>query len=378
MQDNSKNNGHGLKVMYLLDNYRDPFAGTERQLYSLINGLDRNRVSPAMALFRHSSYIENNGFPCPVEVLGIYKLFSLRSLHRMIAFTSRLNKEHYDIVHIFFNDASIIAPVILKLGRLKIIISRRDMGFWYNWLNLAVLNVNRFFVDAAVTNCEAVKELTHKKENIPSGRIHVIYNGYDPGNPPGTSDSGSRISIDRRAERKLIGLVANIRPVKRISDLVHAVSMVRKKYPNIELMIIGGGDSSELKELAENLGIGNAVHFPGAQPNTPSLIPYFDIAVLCSQSEGLSNALIEYMFCQVPVVCTATGGNIELVIDNETGYLIPVGSTKDLAEKICRLLADPARAEIMARNARNFVEHLCDQENMLKKYHDLYTSLLCE
>jgi glycosyltransferase involved in cell wall biosynthesis len=359
-----------IKIMYLIDVYKDPYAGTEKQLFQLIDGLDRNRFSPALTLFRPSEYIEKNDFPCPVDVLDIQRLFSPASLLKMIAFARRLRKDGYRLVHIFFNDASLIAPPVLKAAGIRVIISRRDMGFWYTPGKLAVLRLNRLLIDAVVVNSEAVKRVTHEQERISPDRIRVIYNGYapDPHSPNRT--------IKLQKETRKVGIVANIRPVKRIEDLVRAIRIVRERYSDTVLVIVGSGDQKGLKTLASSLGIEHAIQFLGAQTNVMPVIRQFDVAVLCSESEGLSNAIIEYMQAGVPVVCTDTGGNSELVTDGETGYLVPVGDIQMLAERISTVLDAPERAAVMAERAFARVAKLCNMDTMLAQHARLYRHLL--
>jgi len=366
---------HNMKIMYLIDVYRDPFAGTEKQLFHLINGLDRARFSPALTLFQPSAYVTQNGFPCQVSILPIRRLYSPASLFRMIAFALTLKKNNYRIVHIFFNDASLIAPVILKAFGIKVIISRRDMGFWYTHAKLAVLRFNRLFIDRVIVNCEAVKQITHLKEKIPLAKIQVIYNGFALESPAPVSQPENTPMPFRKNGTKLVGIVANIRPVKRIDDLVRAFHLLRKQRTDVELVIVGSGDTLPLQKLTQQLDIAGYVHFPGAQTDILPLVRQFDVAVLCSDSEGLSNAIIEYMHVYIPVVCTDTGGNNELIIDGQTGSLVEVGDYKMLAEKLSQVLEDPVRASSMAERAYERITQLCSMEKMLTQHMALYSEL---
>jgi glycosyltransferase involved in cell wall biosynthesis len=362
--------------MYLIDVYRDPYAGTEKQLFNLIQGLDRSHFEPALTLFRPSAHIDKNGFPCPVNILHINRLFSLATLVAMVRFALTLRKNGYRLVHIFFNDASLIAPLILKAAGIRVIISRRDMGFWYTPARLAILRFNRFFIDRAVVNSDAVKRVTGQMEHIPADRIEVIYNGYASEVTPASPSASQPTLKLRQGQNRVIGIVANIRPVKRVDDLVRAFRQVQDKHPDTDLVIIGSGDSAPLAQLARDLGISAHVHFPGAQSEVIPLIRQFDVAVLCSDSEGLSNAIIEYIQCGIPVVCTDTGGNNELVIDGQTGYLVPVGAVDRLAEQINMVLDNPGQAAAMAQRASVRIAELCNLENMLARHAVLYNALV--
>ena len=115
--------------------------------------------------------------------------------------------------------------------------------------------------------------------------------------------------------------------------------------------------------------------FLGKQENTLPIIRQFDVGVICSESEGFSNSIIEYIYCGVPVVCTDTGGNGEIIIDEETGYLVPVGDTEKLAGSICRVINNPNESAQMAKKARDDILGKYNMNHILKQYDDLYKSL---
>lgn len=366
-----------IKIKYLVDTYKHPYAGTERQLLYLINGLDKKKFSVSMALLRNSEYISTNDFPCDIDVLGIKKIFSVFSIINFIKFVYQLKKEKFDLVHIYFNDAAILAPFFLKLFNIKVIVSRRDMGFWYNVSNLKLLRLNRFFIDAVIANAHAVKDIVSRYENISGSKIHVIYNGFDFDKVlQGTQKLENEIFLKTKNETRLIGIVANIRPVKRMDDLIQAFAIVKNDFSTAELVVVGDGDADELSKLAENLDVEKSIRFMGKQTNTLHLIKQFDVAVLCSESEGLSNSIIEYMACGIPVVCTNVGGNNELVIDTETGYLVDMGDVVSLAEKIKLVLSDDELANKVSSRATKEIKNKCGINMMLQAHAGLY-SLLC-
>lgn len=363
------------KIMYLIDDYRTPYAGTEGQLLTLITELDRSKYDPEITLFRESEYIKEHGFPCKVNVLNITRLKSFHALRKMIAFSRSLARNNCRLVHIYFNDPSLIAPVILKLSGCNVIISRRDMGYWYTPLSVFILRLNRFFVDAVITNSEAVKKITHENERIPLSKIQVIYNGNSANVSTSSTPGNDESTFDIGASSRLIGLVANIRPIKKIDDLIRAFSLVSREFTDAELVIVGSGDSKELEELAGDFKLSEKVHFLGGQSNARLFIKKFDVAVSCSESEGFSNSIIEYMQCMVPVVCNDVGGNGEIVINNETGFLVPKDNIEELADKICQVLREPDQAKNMAIKASDYVSELCDKNKMVDKHSKVYDAM---
>lgn len=365
------NNG----ILYIIDNYRSPYAGTEGQLYHLINGLDRSRFKAKLVLFQPSEYITREGFPCEVEVLHIRKLLSARTWLRLHEFANRARREGYALAHIFFNDPSIVAPFFLKAQGFKVIVSRRDMGFWHNRWNLPLLRLNRMFVDGVITNSEAVKQITHESERYPLRDIHVIANGYPAARALPVEPCPSELFDLTRRGDCVVGLVANIRPIKRIHDAIEAIAILRRQNCSVSLVIIGSGDSGPLEHLSHDRGISAHIRFLGARRDVHRFLPFFSCGLLCSESEGFSNSLIEYLRAGLPVICTAAGGNVEIVQDDHNGYLYPVGDIERLAELLNRVAQSPVLRERLGQGALNSAERYTI-DRMLNAHANLYCRLL--
>jgi hypothetical protein len=152
------------KIMYLVDRYDGPQAGSEGQLLQLVQHIDRSRYEPHMTLLRGGDNTHWKAFPCPVEVFDIAKLASPRNIVRILRFAFRLRREGFRIVHCYFNDSSMIAPLFVKLCGIRVLVSRRDMGFWYTPAKLVVLRMVAPFVDYYVTNSQAVRGLVQRRE----------------------------------------------------------------------------------------------------------------------------------------------------------------------------------------------------------------------
>jgi glycosyltransferase involved in cell wall biosynthesis len=346
--------------MYLIDDYEGPEAGTEGQLLQLIHRSDRSRYDPAITLLRGNNYIEQNPFHCPTRILGIVKLTSLRSIVKFFRFALTLRREGYRLVHCFFNDVSLIAPPLLRICGIRVLVSRRDMGFWYTPTKLAILRVVSLFVDRYVVNCRAIARVVQQREWVPRRKISVIYNGIVPA-AIGARGNTRALELLALPEREpVVGIVANLKPIKRIDVLIEAIALVRQRYPNLRLMVVGRDGPSErgesmreqLEELAARLGIRGAVIFTGGVNDPGSYVARLAVAVLCSESEGFSNALVEYMQAGRPIVCTDTGGNPELVQDGINGFLVPVGDIRTLADRIIELLSDGTAAQRLGEAAR--------------------------
>lgn len=363
-----------MKLAIIMDQYNNPFAGTESQVLKLVEGLVVRGWDIRFAVFRATDCTRSGAFPIPVEDLGVGSLSSPGSWLSVFRYGRRLKREGFRLVHVFFNDASVICPPILRIVGLQTFISRRDMGFWYNDLYLRVLNVTGRFVSGAVCNSHAVAEITGRMEGLPPNKLHVIYNGYPEMEPPG----GASLSADARSKRVVIGIVANLRPIKRIDDLIRACGILNQQGYAFDLRIAGGGDQGNYRTLVKEIGLDGHVTFLGSVSNPEAHIKDFDVAVLCSETEGFSNAIIEYMRAGKPVVCTATGGNPEIVTDERNGYLVPVRDVETLADRIRRLMDNPELRAAMGQEALATIAGKYSMEKMLNQHIALYQRYVSE
>lgn len=367
-----------LKILYLVDYLPDTerSGGTERQILQLIAHLDRERVDPHLALFRPTPQGERVfPLPCPAELLGIWTLAAPAGIGRLVKLARSIRRRGFDVVHIFMNDAAIAGPPACRLGGAKVIVSRRDMGFWYTPKTLAALRVANLFVDRVVANSEAVKANVHVRERFPLARTDVLYNGHDPARFEAAPLADFRERHGIGPDDPIVGIVANFNPWKRHTDLIGAFARVRQDHPRAHLVLVGSGPlRHQLEAEAATRELADVVHFQTGIDEVIPIVKHFAIGVLCSKSEGFSNAIIEYMGCGVPTVCTNVGGNAELIVEGITGHLVAPGDITALAERISTLLANRRQASTIGEQARSAASRLTIQR-MAELHMDLYERL---
>ena len=141
------------------------------------------------------------------------------------------------------------------------------------------------------------------------------------------------------SKKKRIVTIGRTIPQKNQRILIEAFSGVKKKYNDYTLTIYGKGSLREqLKDYAIELGVGDSVELPGAVQNVHDLILDAEVFVLCSNYEGMPNALIEAMVLGLPVISTKVSGATDLVIDGKNGLLVNVGSAAEIEKAILSFL----------------------------------------
>jgi glycosyltransferase involved in cell wall biosynthesis len=370
-----------LKLLFILDAFPDPQAGTEGQFWLLFKQLDRDRVDPAIVLLRPSEWLQTHATDVPIRVLDIKRLRSWSSLRKILATIFWARRGGFQMAHIFFNDSALVFPPLLKLTGVRVIVSRRDLGFWYTPANLKLLRFNAFFIDAVVANAHAVKAVVQHNEDFAEDKIHVIYNGIR--RVAGEPSRGLRDQLDIPPTAPLLAIVANLRPLKRIDDVIRALAKQHGEGRHAHLLVIGedrpGKNNhthrQELKELAISLSVEKRVHFIGKVTDPMPLLMQASICLLCSETEGLSNAIIEYMLAGCPVVCTDVGGNVELVQHENNGFIVPVGDIDAISAALDTLLSDSELLRQMGEQSKHRAQSMFLPSAMVDAHVRLYARL---
>jgi len=220
-----------------------------------------------------------------------------------------------------------------------VFVSRRDLGIWQTPRRLRATRFFNRLATGLVANCEAVRQATIRTEGLDPDRIRVIENGLDPARFEGAADPELRKNLGVPADAPLVCMVGNYREIKRHADLIDALAILTNDVPGLHLLLVGYGLEPALAH-ARRRGVDSRVRTFALAGDVVPTLRHVDIGVLCSDSEGLSNAILEYLGCGLPVVATNVGGNPELVTDGENGYLFEPGDVRGLARELARLLRD--------------------------------------
>ncbi|MEZ4600296.1 MAG: glycosyltransferase [Syntrophotaleaceae bacterium] len=376
--------GKKINILFIIDFIASKYGmvgGAERQLIDRIRYIDKSRFNPVLCCLQKRFHNEIfDKILCKNEIIHFYSFKSLKLPYKIFLLWKLIVKNKIDIVETTFFDSIFLGVITARLAKVPYVIScRRDMGFWYDKKLLFFLKILNRITDRILVNSESIKEITKGAEKITPCKIDVIKNGIDIEKFTLVEASDfvrefSQIDVGN----KIVGIVANFnRKVKRVDLFIKALSEVLKTGYDCKFVIIGDGKlKKELVTLSETLGVADHLVWVGRKDNPISYIKSFNVGVICSDSEGFCNALLEYMAAGIPIVATNVGGNPELIEEGKNGFLVPPDDHHALAEAILKLLNDENLADKMGCAGARLVNEKYDWNIKIKEYEKYYQRLV--
>lgn len=244
--------------------------------------------------------------------------------------------------------------------------------------------VNRWLVRKLthrfVAVSEDVRDRLQRYEGLDADEIEIIYNGVQ--------SEPARTSQERDAMRRelgfgpdcfVVGTAGRFDPIKNLSMLVESFAEAAAERPQLRALLVGDGPTADaVRSQVEDLGLAERVCIPGFRDDVRRLVQCMDLFVLSSLSEGTSMALLEAMAAGVPVAVTRVGGNSEIVLDGETGWVVPSGSVEGLTAAIMEAVRDDVKRMAMGLAGRRRFEARFTFDRMIDGYRQCYREMTAE
>jgi len=290
---------------------------------------------------------------------------------------ARLIREHdIEVVHCQKGRARSLALLAGLVTTIPVMILNRGVSFPVDrWTRLGYTTSR---VTAIVAVCESIKRGL-VANGVPAAKIDVIYSGTDLTRfHPGVDGRRIRAELGLAPDHALVTQVG-IRSWRGNDDVLEAMARVCHAAPHARLLFVGAPPPRIpiVKERAFRRGIGDAVSVLGHREDVPEILAASDLVVDASYAGlGLTGSLREALAVETPVVATDIEGHPELIVEGETGLLVPPRNPDALAQAILRVLENPTRAKAMARAGRKRVEALFSMVQKVQRTEALYRRLL--
>jgi glycosyltransferase involved in cell wall biosynthesis len=325
--------------------------------------------SAGIEIFRETNLVRN---PSP-----------WRDWHALRSLTRRFRDGRYDIVHTHTSKAGFLGRLAAARARVPIVVHTAHGnvfdGYFGSPLTHLFISMERF----AARRCDRLIELTPRgiDEHLALGigrpeQYVTIFSGIDlaPYEQPTEKRAETRAELGVSPDAVLVGGVGRLEPVKGFTYLVRAARAVAQDAPDTTFILVGDGSQREaLSHEAANLG--SKFRILGMRDDVPDIMGALDVLVLPSLNEGMGRVLLEGGASGIPCIATRVGGIPDIVVDGETGLLVPPKDAEALAEALIALVADPARRQAMGEAARRRIVPDYGLERMVAHIEALYLEL---
>jgi len=362
-------------------------GGMRRHLIDLLRYTDRSLFVPMVAgpadeLATQLTMAGAEFFPVPFKG-ELDPPGDFRAVRQLV---SLLKHRRVTIVHAHGAKAGFVARIAGVLAGTPVrILTVHNSIFYAEWpafkkrLFALADNLLARATSRIITVSEALRREYVAEERLKPALVVTIRNGVDPEEFRIHEDRGSlrqRLGLPRRVP--VVGTVARLAPQKGLNYLVQAAGLLPPPRRPFFVVVGDGPLRAELERLVAATGVTQNFLFTGRRDDLPALLNAFDLFVLPSLYEGLGLALLEAMAAARPVVATAVGGIPEVVVDGETGILVPPRDAGALAAAIDRLLTDNELATRMGQAGRERVGKYFTVEKMARAVMALYREELVQ
>ena len=380
-----------INILYL--SHLSEMHGAERVLLLLLENMT-DRFNSVVVLPKNGplkTRLENlniktyvlpiNPWICPSGVSDGRFIFSLinNMKENLEAIVCIIKQEKIDIVHT--NTSTIID------GALGAAIAGRP-HIWHlheilkdNPAFRHIIPLNKVFKNITTLSHKIVSVSTTVDKQITTGekeRRCVIYNGINTGYEKRVNDNIRR-ELGLNNNISLVLSIGAIIEKKGYEYLIDAIPDIVSQYEKVRFLIVGPVIDSllhdKIKKKVCQMGIGKYITFLGYRDDVPEILQNADLFVMPSVKEAFPLSLLEAMAAGMPVVATKCGGPEEIVIDGETGYLVPSCCGNALKDAILTLLKEKDRAEQMGKNGKRRVEENFGLNTFIERWQKLYEEI---
>jgi glycosyltransferase involved in cell wall biosynthesis len=367
--------GHLSRILLLIPTLDR--GGAEKQLALLACGLKvRGWDMHVCCLTRGGPWQEQLAAAgVPVTIIGKPWKLDPVAYFRLKRYIAKLQP---DLVHTWlFAANSYGRAAALAAGVKHVVAGERCVDPWKRMHEILIDRYLARRTEKIVTNSSGVVDF-YAQRGLPKEKFVIIPNGIAPFQPEESVERAALLrELDLPENAKLIGAIGRLWPQKRYKDLIWAMDLLRCVNNDAYLLIVGDGPQRwRLERYASQVTEGAPVRFLGERRDVPRLLPHLFCLWLGSAYEGQSNAVMEAMSAGLPVIATDIPGNRDLVVDEQTGFLVRLGDRAGFATRTRELIEQPELAVRLGAAGKQRIEQAFSVERMIRRHEDLYRSLL--
>jgi glycosyltransferase involved in cell wall biosynthesis len=228
-----------------------------------------------------------------------------------------------------------------------------------------------------VANARQCQEYLIEQDKLPPHKVRFISNGLELDRfSPGTSPDRKSFLPANWQDKLIVGTIGALADRKSPETFVQVAARILKDYEHVRFIHAGDGPLKGMVEhLSQELAIRESILFLGPRRDAPDVLRAMDIFLLTSRNEGMPNVVMEAMATALPCVVTDIGDCKDLVLDGETGYVVPVGDVIRLSERVRDLIENESIRHAMGQQGHQIIQAY-DVHKMAEQYRLLYDEVL--
>jgi glycosyltransferase involved in cell wall biosynthesis len=214
-------------------------------------------------------------------------------------------------------------------------------------------------------------------EGFRRDRLVAVVNGVDAERFSPGDRRAARERLGWTPEMLVLGMVGTMQRRKRHDDVLTAFEQLAATTPDLRLLIVGegGSETTAVRARVQASRWRERIHLAGFQPEPQAYYPAIDLLLVPSTNEGLSNATLEAMACEVPVLTHTACGNADIIKPGVDGFVVELAGAADLARCLAEVVARREQLPQMGRLARAKVVQTFSLRQMAAEYAKLYHKL---
>ncbi|MDN3207603.1 glycosyltransferase family 4 protein [Pediococcus pentosaceus] len=365
--------------------------GADKILLEIVKGIDKKRFNPIVVL-PTDGILKDKLLEIGVEVHVVnYPILRRKyfNIHGITSYIRAYRKKSQEIIKllkgtkidiIHANTTAVLEGIYLKYKlQAKLIWHVHEIITTPKFMNVIISFLVGRFSDTVITVSEAVRNNLIKTKLVSSKKVKILYNGVDNVDVKKVNSSYlyKEFSIPTNAIK--IGMIGRINAWKGQEDFIKALTPILKGDSNVYAFIVGGVFAGEewridnIKKIIRESGVSRQFRLSDFRNDVPELLNFFDFFVLPSnRPDPLPTVVLEAMSVGKAIVSYGHGGAVEMIVNNETGYLATPKNVQDLSMKIKKMIKNPQKTRKMGELALERQREVFNKNRFIKEIEKIY------